>query len=177
MVMAMAKSADTTRNGAIAGAAAALVWAATEPLDKPIFRCSYSDVEFLGKAVTRGPKWRVIGLVMHLANGALFGAIYANVRDRLAGPGVARGITAGMVEHLLSWPGVAVADKLHPARDQLVTMRGNSNAFRQATWRHLLFGAALGIFEERLNAPQAEQPMQAPTEPAAPASGAQPSAA
>lgn len=145
-----------TRNGAIAGAAAAFVWAATEPLDKPVFGCRYSDVEFLGKAVTRGPKWRVIGLLMHITNGAVFGAIYANVANRLPGPGVARGVTAGMIEHLLSWPGVAIADRVHPARDQLVTMKGNPNAFRQATWRHLLFGAALGLFEERLNGTPAD---------------------
>ena len=139
------------RNGAFAGAAAAFVWAATEPIDKPIFGCDYSDVELLGKAVTRGKLWRPIGLAAHLANGAMFGVAYSLVVDRLPGPRTLRGVVAGMAEHLASWPGVAFTDRLHPARDELVTMKGNRAAFKQATWRHLLFGAMLGLFEAKLN--------------------------
>jgi hypothetical protein len=140
-----------TLNGAAAGAAAAFVWAATEPLDKPIFGCRYSDVEFLGKGVTRGPAWRIIGFAMHLANGALFGAIYANSKHRLSGSPAARGLAAGMIEHLLSWPATAIADRVHPARDELVSLSGNKAAFAQATWRHALFGATLGVVEGALN--------------------------
>ncbi len=143
--------ARTTANGAAAGAAAAFVWAVTEPLDKPIFGCRYSDVEFLGKGVTRGPRWRLIGFIMHLTNGAIFGAIYANTKQRLPGPPVAKGFIAGMIEHLLSWPGTAVADRIHPARDELVSLSGNRAAFAQATWRHALFGATLGAVEGILN--------------------------
>ena len=151
------EDARTTANGAAAGAIAAFVWAATEPLDKPIFGCRYSDVEFLGKGVTRGPKWRLIGFLMHLTNGALFGAIYANTKNRLPGPPVARGLIAGMIEHLLSWPGTAVADRIHPAREELVSLSGNRAAFAQATWRHALFGATLGAVEGVLNAEDAPQ--------------------
>ena len=139
------------RNGAVAGAAAAFVWAATEPVDKPIFGCEYSDVELLGKAVTRGRLWRPIGLAAHVFNGALFGVVYSLVVDRLPGPRPLRGVAAGMVEHLASWPGVAFTDRFHPARGQLVTMKGNRAAFKQATWRHFLFGAMLGLFEAKLN--------------------------
>ncbi len=149
--------ARTTANGAAAGAAAAFVWAATEPLDKPIFGCRYSDVEFLGKGVTRGPAWRVIGFVMHIVNGALFGAVYANTKHRLPGPPAARGLAAGMIEHLLSWPATAIADKVHPARDELVSLSGNRAAFAQATWRHALFGATLGAVEGILNAEEAAE--------------------
>jgi hypothetical protein len=147
----MPDNSNRTLNGAAAGAAAAFVWAASEPLDKPIFKCRYSDVELLGKGVTRGPLWRPIGFLMHIFNGALFGAVYANLAPKLPGPGVAKGVAAGMTEHLLSWPAVAITDRFHPARDELVTMKGNSNAFRQATWRHLVFGAVLGIVEAKLN--------------------------
>src|SRR5262249_52010406 len=38
---------------AIAGSAAATVWAILEPLDQRLVRCDYSDVALLGKAVTR----------------------------------------------------------------------------------------------------------------------------
>ena len=154
--------AKTTVNGAAAGAIAAFVWAVTEPLDKPIFRCRYSDVEFLGKGVTRGPKWRLIGFIMHLTNGALFGAIYANTKNRLPGPPVAKGLIAGMIEHLLSWPGTAIADRVHPAREELVSLSGNRAAFAQATWRHALFGATLGGVEGHLNSE--EEPAEYPTD-------------
>jgi hypothetical protein len=156
-----------TANGAAAGAAAALVWAATEPLDKPIFGCRYSDVEFLGKGVTRGSSWRAIGLVMHVFNGALFGAVYANTKHRLPGSPTARGLIAGMIEHLLSWPATAIADKVHPARDELVSLSGNRAAFAQATWRHALFGATLGAVEGLLNTDVEQAPSDEPTAPAA----------
>ena len=43
-----------TVNGAMAGAAAAAVWAAQQPLDKRVFGTAYDDVEILGRLVTRG---------------------------------------------------------------------------------------------------------------------------
>src|SRR5215204_5407667 len=66
-----------TVNGALAGAVAAAVWAAQQPLDKRVFRSDYDDVELLGKLVTRDSGWQAAGLAMHLANGAAFGAVYA----------------------------------------------------------------------------------------------------
>ena len=42
----------------IAGAVAAGVWAAQQPLDMKVFGVKYDDTELLGKAVTRGPLWR-----------------------------------------------------------------------------------------------------------------------
>lgn len=165
----MSDSRERTTNGAIAGASAALAWALAEPLDKPVFNCEYSDVELLGKSVTRGPLWRPIGLLIHVFNGALFGAVYANVAHRLPLPPALRGATAGMAEHLASWPAVRITDRFHPARDELVTMAGNRNAFRQATWRHLLFGLVLGAVEGRLNGP-VEESRQVEIQPAGGAS-------
>jgi hypothetical protein len=65
---------------ALAGGAAALVWALEEPLDERVFRCDYSDVALLGKAVTRGPRWRIAGLAVHVTNGALFGVAFHEAR-------------------------------------------------------------------------------------------------
>src|SRR5918997_5573108 len=76
--------------GAAAGAVGAAVWAAQEPLDKRVFGVDYSDVELLGKAVTRGDEWPAVGLAMHLANGAVFGALYAVAKPFLPGPPVVR---------------------------------------------------------------------------------------
>jgi hypothetical protein len=39
---------------------------------------------------------------------------------------------------------------LHPARRELEPLTGNRRALAQATWRHLVFGAALGLLEPRL---------------------------
>src|SRR5918998_4793872 len=90
--------------GAAAGAVGAALWAAQEPLDKRVFGVDYSDVELLGKAVTRGDEWPAIGLAMHLANGAAFGAAYALAKPFLPGPAVARSLIAGMAEHFGTWP-------------------------------------------------------------------------
>lgn len=160
---------DRAARGAIAGAGAATVWALLQPLDKRPFGCDYDDVELLGKLVTRGPAWRPIGFVMHLQNGATFGALYAILaaRFRLPRPGAA--IAAAMVEHVASWPAVRITDRFHPARDQMVTMAGNRNAWWQAAWRHLVFGVALGVFEHLLN-PADEDPGDSPEDQLAPGS-------
>jgi hypothetical protein len=140
-----------TVNGAMAGAAAAAVWAAQQPLDKRAFGSSYDDVEVLGKLVTRGSGWQPLGLAMHLANGAAFGAAYALVRPLLPVPPVAAGAAAGLAEHAGFWPLTRLIDKHHPARSDLEPVWGNRRAFAQAAWRHLLFGLILGELERRLN--------------------------
>jgi hypothetical protein len=147
----MAFDRARTARGALAGAVAAGVWAAQQPLDQKVFGVVYSDTELLGKAVTRGRAWPVVGLALHLANGALLGAAYANVAGRMPLPASLRGAAAGLGEHLTSWPLVLVTDRVHPARDDLPTLGTNPAAFAQATWRHLLFGVVLGALERRLN--------------------------
>ena len=54
---------------ALAGAVAATVWGLLEPVDRRVFRCDYSDVLLLGKAVTRGRMARPVGFALHAANG------------------------------------------------------------------------------------------------------------
>jgi hypothetical protein len=139
--------------GAAAGAIAGVIWAAQQDVDKRVFGVEYDDTEILGKFVTRGPAWRPLGMAMHVANGAAFGAVYATVAPRVPGPGWAKGAAAGLAENFASWPLVALADDFHPARKELPDLQGNRAAFAQATWRHLLFGIVLGELEERFNAP------------------------
>jgi hypothetical protein len=147
----MAIDRGRTARGAVAGAVAAGVWALQSPVDQRIFGLDYDDAELLGKAVTRGPAWPTIGLGLHLANGAVFGAVYANVARRVPLPAWARGPAAGLAEHLATWPFVLVTDRVHPARDEMPALGGNARGFAQATWRHLLFGFVLGELERRLN--------------------------
>jgi hypothetical protein len=151
----MAMDVGQTARGALAGALAAGVWAAQQPLDKRLFGSEYDDTELLGKAVTRGPSWAAAGLVMHVTNGAAFGAAYAQVAPRMPLPSWARGPVAALGEHLALWPLAALIDRFHPARDELPPIARSRRAFGQSTWRHLVFGVVLGELERRLNAPKA----------------------
>jgi hypothetical protein len=151
-----------TVNGALAGAAAALLWAAQQPLDKRLFGSDYDDVELLGKLVVRDSSWPLAGLALHVQNGIFFGAAYSQLRPFIPGPTVSRGITAGLAEHMATWPLVRFVDRHHPARRDLPALSGNRRAFAQAIWRHALFGAVLGELERRLNPPDVYEPPEVP---------------
>jgi hypothetical protein len=130
---------------AVAGAVAAGVWAAQEPLDQRVFRYDYSDVALLGKFVMRGPRWRQVGLAVHMANGAVFGLAYHEARSRLRVDPQRLAIAMATGEHLTLFSLGALVDRFHPARGEpglppIFTKR----AFAQATWRHLVFGWTLG---------------------------------
>lgn len=161
----MSLGIDRTRTlrGAVCGAVAAAVWALQQPLDKLIFSSRYDDVELLGKAVTRSDGWYPAGLALHMQNGAVFGAVYANVAPVLPLAPVLRGPTLALAEHLALWPLGMLSDRVHPARKELPEFSGNRRAFAQSAWRHLLFGVVLGELERRLNA----EPEPAPPEPEA----------
>src|SRR3954454_15963441 len=79
-------------NGALAGAAAAAVWAAQQPLDKRLFRSDYDDLEILGKLVARDDSWPLAGFALHVQYGAFFGAAYSQLRAFIPGPTVTRGL-------------------------------------------------------------------------------------
>jgi hypothetical protein len=131
---------------AAAGAAAAAVWGVLEPLDRRLLRCDYSDIALLGRAVTRGPRWRTAGFAAHAANGAVFGLAYHRLRHSVpVGPSrLAIGMALG--EHLALYPLNALVDRFHPARGEpgVPPLLTSPRAFAQATWRHLVFGALLG---------------------------------
>jgi hypothetical protein len=147
--------ATRTLRGALAGAAAAAVWALQQPLDRRVFGVAYDDTELLGRwVVPSGSGWQPAGVALHLVNGAAFGAVYANVAPSLPLPPSLRGPAAGLAEHLATWPGTAVLDRVHPARSDLPQLWGSGRAFAQATWRHVLFGFVLGELERRLNPPE-----------------------
>src|SRR3954468_14170625 len=132
-------------SGAAAGAAAATVWAAQEPIDMRVFGVAYSDPELLAKPIGGS---RAAGVPIHLANGATFGALYSLVASRIPGTAAVKGAAAGMAEHLATWPLV----RFLPG----VNLWGNHRAFAQAVWRHLLFGAVLGVVYERLSSGYAD---------------------
>jgi hypothetical protein len=152
----MAFDRTRTLRGALAGAAAAGVWAAQQPLDKRVFGYAADDVELLGRLVARGPAVVPVGTLIHLANGALFGAAYANLAPSVPLPSAARGPVLGLLEHFATWPANALIERVHPAAGDLPRTWGSGRAFAQSTWRHLLFGVVLGELERRLNPPEGE---------------------
>ncbi len=131
---------------AVAGAAAATVWGLLEPLDQRLFRCDYSDIALLGKAVTRGPGWRPLGFAIHAANGAAFGLAYGRLRRSCPADPRRLAVAMAIGEHLVLYPLNAVVDRFHPARGEpgLPPLLSSPRAFAQATWRHLVFGLLLG---------------------------------
>jgi hypothetical protein len=147
----MAVDGTRTLRGALAGALAAGVWAVQQPLDKRAFGLDYDDADLLGRLVARGRWVAPAGTALHVSNGALFGAVYANLAPRVPLPAWSRGPLAGLAEHVATWPATAVLARVGPS--DLPPLWGSPRAFAQATWRHLLFGAVLGELERRLNPP------------------------
>ena len=133
---------------AAAGAAAALVWALEEPVDQRLLGCDYSDVAVLGKALTRGPHWRAVGLALHAGNGALFGLAHHELRRLLHVRRPEARAWNGSAEHVSLYPLCYLVDRHHPARGEpgVPPLLTNPRAFAQATWRHALFGTVLGRF-------------------------------
>ena len=149
-------------NGAMAGGVAAAAWAAQQPLDKRAFGSSMDDVELLGKLVARDDRWLAPGLALHVQNGAIFGALYAQLRRFVPGPPLAVGVGAVLAEHLVTWAFVGAVDRLHPRRAELPPLKGDRRAFWQATWRHAVFALVLAELERRLNADLPEDPPPVP---------------
>jgi len=119
------------------------VWAALEPADRRLFEHDYSDIAVLGKAFTRGPGWRPIGLALHALNGAIFGLVYDEAARRTDRRGLA--VELALVEHLTLFSTGALVDRYHPARGEPGVERlFSARAFGQATVRHALFGVVLG---------------------------------
>jgi hypothetical protein len=108
----------TLARSAGAGAAAALAWAAFDPVGRRIFGTEFSDV-------------RLVGLPLHLANGALFGVAYRELARRRAVPALA----AALVEHVALWPFLGVFDR-RAVRDP--------RAFASSSAGHAVFGLVLG---------------------------------
>jgi hypothetical protein len=129
-----------------AGAVAATVWGLAEPLDQRLLRYDYSDVALLGKAVTRGPRWRAAGLALHAANGLAFGLAFEAIQRRTALDRQRLALGLALAEHVALFPLSYFVDRYHPARGEpgIPPLLASRRAFAQATWRHALFGAVLG---------------------------------
>jgi hypothetical protein len=131
---------------AAAGALAATAWGLLEPVDRRVFRCDYSDIALLGKALTRSRLWRPAGFAMHAFNGAVFGLAFAEARRRLRTEKNRLALGMALAEHVGLYPLSYFVDRYHPARGEegIPPLLTNARAFGQATVRHALFGVLLG---------------------------------
>ena len=134
------------RRSALAGAAAATLWGLQEPFDQRLFGCDYSDIAVLGKLATRGRRWRAAGFAIHALNGAVFGLAFYELRRALRTNSRGLAVAMALTEHATLYPLCYFVDRHHPARGEsgVPPLLTNPRAFAQATWRHALFGGALG---------------------------------
>jgi len=134
------------RRSALAGAAAATLWGLQEPFDQRLFGCDYSDIAVLGKLATRGRRWRAAGFAIHALNGAVFGLAFYELRRALRTDSRGLAVAMALTEHATLYPLCYFVDRHHPARGEsgVPPLLTNPRAFAQATWRHALFGGALG---------------------------------
>jgi hypothetical protein len=148
---------------AVAGAGAATVWALVEPLDKRLFRFPYSDLALLGKAITRGPAWRPLGLAIHAANGAAAGIVFDAVDRRIGGDRKRNALAFAVIENVALYPLSVLTDRFHPARGapDLPPLARSPRGFAQATFRHVLFGVLLGAWSGPRDDAVSEPPVRA----------------
>lgn len=140
----------TLARGALAGAAGAGGWALAGPLLERVFVTDYSDVRLAGGLLTRGRLWPVAGLAAHTALGAALGA--ALTAGGLTS--LPRALAGAQAENLLAWPGMAIADRIHPDRRDgtwppLVT---NARVFAQSMAARAIFAAGYSGVLARLPA-------------------------
>jgi hypothetical protein len=143
MLESPARSGSRTRS-ALAGAVAATVWGALEPLDQRLFRYDYSDIAVLGKAVARR-HWRPAGFALHAVNGAVFGLAFHELRRITGAATRPLALAAALGEHVALFPTGALVDRYHPARGEPgLPPMFSKRAFGQATVRHAVFGLVFG---------------------------------
>jgi hypothetical protein len=128
------------RRGMLSGITAAAVWAAAEPALGRAFRTSYSDVRLLGGLTGTGARG---ALALHLVNGAVFGALF----ERVGGRGPLRGMLAAQAENLALWPGMLLAQRVHPActSGEWPPLFADRRILAYEVAAHGLFGAVLGL--------------------------------
>jgi hypothetical protein len=126
--------------GLACGAAAAAVWAASEPALRRVTGTDYSDVRLVGDPLSKGS--RLPGLVVHCLNGGIFGAAFT----ALGLSGVRQGILAAELESAGLWPLTVLVDRYHPTvrSGEWAPVSRDPRAFCHSMLGHLVFGATLG---------------------------------
>jgi hypothetical protein len=132
---------------AVAGAGAAALWAAVEPVLRRLIRTPFSDIRLLGAAFTTRRFWPLVALPIHLGNGALFGL----GAEALGVRGWKKGLAAAEAETIALWPGMIVVDRYHPFRRNGTwpPLFTNPRALALTMSSHAVFGIVLGALLRR----------------------------
>ena len=127
----MALDRTRTLRGALAGAAAAAVWAAQQPLDQRVF-----GVQLRRRRAARALRHRRSGPPTrrardaHRQRRAVRRASTPTRAARSRSRRSLRGPLAGLVEHLATWPGTAALSRVHPAAGELPELWGSGTRLR-----------------------------------------------
>jgi hypothetical protein len=129
-------------HAALAGAAAAAAWVATEPVTRRLAGGTHRELRLISGTLAGERGGDSLGWAVHLANGAAFGAAFR----RLGGHGLVRAVAAAQAENMVLWPGMAIVDRIHPdvrsgAWPKLFTDPGT---IAQEIAGHVVFGVVLG---------------------------------
>jgi uncharacterized protein YndB with AHSA1/START domain len=127
---------------AAAGALAAVVWRAVEPLLRRIFGHPYSDPELITAFVATGRTRRVLDYVVQATGGVLFGSLFARFGGRTSRQAVA----TAMVENTALFPLLPVMDRYHPEvrSGNWPPLSRSPRAVAVSYSGHILFGLLLG---------------------------------
>ena len=130
-------------HAAIAGAAAAAAWIAAEPVTRRLAHGTHRELRLIAGLLAGERGGDRLGLAVHLVNGAAFGVAFR----RLGGHGVGRAVLAAQAENALLWPGMAVADRIHPDVRSGAWPRlfPDPGTIAQEVGGHLIFGVVLGL--------------------------------
>ena len=130
-------------HAALAGAAAALAWIAAEPVTRRLAGGTHRELRLISGMLAGDRGGDRLGLAIHLANGAAFGVAFR----RLGGHGVERAVIAAQAENAILWPGMAIADRIHPdvRAGRWPHLFSDRGTIAQEIGGHLVFGAVLGL--------------------------------
>jgi hypothetical protein len=134
-------------HAALAGAIAAAVWIATEPITRRLAGGTHRELRLISGLLVGKRGGNALGLAVHLANGAAFGVAF----NRLGGRGVRQAVVAAQLENAILWPGMAVADRVHPdvRSGRWPRLFSDRGTIVQEIGGHLVFGVVLGALVRR----------------------------
>ncbi len=133
---------------ALAGSLASAAYALEMYIDIAVTGSSFDDIQLIESALRgRTSRIPVVGMAIHLLNGAALGEVYAAVAaPLLPGPGWLKGLVFGQLFLLAAWPTVPLVDRFHPlikvGKMPRLTQR---ITFLQNVARHTVFGVVLGV--------------------------------
>ena len=130
-------------HAALAGATAAAVWIAAEPVVRRLTGGTHRELRLISGTLARDGGGNALGWTVHLANGAAFGVAFR----RLGGHGVRRAVIAAQAENAILWPGMAIVDRIHPdvRSGRWPKLFSDRGTIAQEIASHVVFGAVLGV--------------------------------